>query len=108
MNLYFFYLLLLLFFFVVASTIQPLQIKTIHEGDNLNLSCIESGTPPPVVSWVRISTGQRFDGSVLKLTNINRNEAGEYRCEASNDCGNESKTTTIHVKCKFSFLFSQH
>ena len=92
----------------MASTIQPLQIQTIHEGGNLNLSCNESGTPPPVVSWVRISTGQRFDGSVLKLTNINRNEAGDYRCEASNDCGNESKTTTIHVECKFGFLFSQH
>ena len=101
-------LLSLLFFFIEASTIQPLLNETTTEGEKLNLFCNSSGTPPPVVSWVRISTGQRFDGHVLALTNINRGEAGDYRCEASNDCGNDSKTTTIHVKCKYSFLFSCH
>ena len=101
-------LLLLLIFFIEASTIQPLLNETTIEGGKLNLSCNASGTPPPVVSWVRIGTGQRFDGHVLALTNINRSEAGDYRCEASNDCGNESKTTTIHVKCKYNFLFSFH
>ena len=92
----------------MASTIRSLQSKTITEGGNLNLSCNASGTLPLVVSWVRISTGQRFDVSVLQLTNINRTQAGNYRCEASNDCGNESKTATVDVKCKFSFFFSGH
>ena len=101
-------LLLLLLFFIEASTIQPLLNATTTERENLNLSCNASGTPPPVVSWVRISTGQRFDGHVLALTNISKTQAGDYRCEASNDCGNESKTTTIHVKCKYSFLLSGH
>ena len=97
------------YFFIEASTIQPLLNETIiTEGGNLNLSCYASGTPSPVVSWVRISTGQRFDGHVLQLTNINRNEAGDYRCEASNNCGNESTATEIIVKCKFRFLFSHH
>ena len=92
----------------MASTIHPLQNKTKIEGGNLNLSCNASGIPSPVVSLVWISTGQRFDSSVLQLTNINRNQAGDYRCEASNDCGNESKTATLHVICKFSFPFSDH
>ena len=84
----------------MPSTIQPLQNKTITEGDNVNLSCNASGTPPPVVSWVKISTSQRFDVSVLQLTNVSRSEARDYRCEASNECGNASEAQNIDVQCK--------
>ena len=84
----------------MPSTIHPLQNKTTTEGGNLNLSCNASGTPPPVVSWVRISTGERSDGSVLQLININRSEANDYRCEASNECGNASEAQDIDVQCK--------
>ena len=84
----------------MPSTIQPLQNKTITEGGNLNLPCNAFGTPPPVVSWVRISTSQRFDVSVLQLTNVSRSEARDYRCEASNECGNASEAQNIDVQCK--------
>ena len=84
----------------MPSTIHPLQNKTITEGGNLNLSCNASGTPPPVVSWVRTITGQRFDVSVLQITNINRSEAKDYRCEASNECRNALEAQNIDVQCK--------
>ena len=83
----------------MPSTVQPLQNETITEGGNLNLSCNVSGTPPPVVSWVRISTGERFV-SVLQLRNVSRSEARDYRCEASNECGNASGAQNIDVQCK--------
>ena len=66
----------------------------------MNLSCNTSGSPPPVVSWVRISTGQRDDVSVLQLTNVSRSEARDYRYEASNECGNASEAQNIDVQCK--------
>ena len=84
----------------MPSTIQPLQNETITEGGNLNLSCNASGSPSPVVSWVRISTGERFDVSVLQLRNVSRSEARDYRCEASNECGNASEAQNIDVQCK--------
>ena len=84
----------------MQSTIHPLQNETITEGGNLNLSCNASGTPPPVVSWMRISSGQRSDGSVLQLTNVSRSEAKDYRCEARNECGNASEAQNIDVQCK--------
>ena len=84
----------------MPSTIQPLQNETITEGGNLNLSCNASGSPSPVVSWVRISTGERFDVSVLQLRNVSRSEARDYRCEASNECGNASEVQDIDVQCK--------
>ena len=89
--------------FIVPATIQPLQNKTITEGGNLNLSCKASGTPPPVVSWARIRSGQQFNGSLLQLTNVFRNQAGDYRCKASNNCGTKSSTARIYVKCKCLF-----
>ena len=89
----------------VPSSIQAIDDKTVTEGGNVNLSCNASGIPPPMVYWVKAS-GQRVNGSVLMLTNINRSEAGEYRCEASNECGNATETTNVDVQCKvFPFLF---
>ena len=65
----------------------------------MTLSCNVSGVPPPMVSWVK-PDGQRVDENLLNLININRREAGEYRCEASNECGSTSKTASIHVQCE--------
>jgi len=68
------------------------------------LSCNASGTPPLMVSWVKVGGGNiSTNGSELVFTNINRNETGEYRCEASNECGNASETVTIEVQCKFTW-----
>ena len=84
----------------VPASIQRILNERPVEGDNLTLSCNASGTPHPTVSWVNVSSGQRTNGSVLVLTNINRNQAGEYRCEASNECGNVSESANIDVQCK--------
>ena len=88
------------FLITVPASIQPILNEQPIEGGNLNLSCNASGIPPPTVSWVNVSSGQRRNGSVLVLTNINRNEAGEYKCEASNECGNVSVSANIDVHCK--------
>ncbi|XP_020614822.1 Fc receptor-like protein 5 [Orbicella faveolata] len=51
-----------------------------------------------MVSWIKVDSHVRFNRSDLVLTNINRSDAGEYRCEASNECGNASETATIEVQ----------
>jgi len=60
-----------------------------------------SGFPPPTVSWIKVGSGQPFNGSELMFTNISGSEAGEYRCEASNECGNASESASVDVQCKF-------
>ncbi len=88
------------YLFTVPSAIQPIQNETIiTEGSNLTLTCQASGTPHPTVSWFK-PDGQRVDRSQLLFTNISRNEAGEYTCEASNECGNASQTSMVDVQCK--------
>ena len=92
----------------MPPTIEPIPNKTVIETDNLNLTCMATGVPSPFVSWVKVSSGQRTNGSLLQLTNINRSQAGEYRCEASNECGNAVETVNITVPCKLQRCRSCH
>ena len=84
----------------MPPTIAQIPDTTVNETDNLNLTCMATGVPAPFVSWVKVSSGQRTNGSLLQLTNISRSQAGEYRCEASNECGNAVETVNITVPCK--------
>ena len=86
---------------LVASSIQPIDNQRVMEGDSVTLSCNATGIPLPMVSWIKVDGHMTVsNGSELVFTNINRSEAGEYRCEASNECGNASETATIEVQCK--------
>ena len=92
-------------FAVPSSIIQITQDQNVTEGHSVTLMCNVSGIPPPMVSWI-IPDSQRVSGYKLKVTNINRTQAGEYKCEASNECGNVTETANIIVLRKFEGSFS--
>ena len=94
------FLLRFRYLIAVPPTISPIPDKTVNETDNLTLPCVATGVPSPFVSWVKVSSGQRTNGSLLQLTNISRSQFGKYRCEASNECGNAVETVNITVPCK--------
>ena len=70
------------------------------EGENRTLTCNVSGSPKQTVTWTEVSSRSQSKGVVRYLTNISRNNAGEYKCEATNDCGNSSASTFLTVLCK--------
>jgi len=71
------------------------------EGYDLTVLCNASGIPPPMLTWIKVGGGDvSTNGSELVFTNSSRTQAGEYRCEASNECGNASETVTVEVQCK--------
>ena len=82
------------------SLIYPIQNETITEAGSVTLSCNATGMPSPMVSWIKVDGGERFNSSELVFTNIKRTQAGEYRCEAGNECGNASEAARIFVQCK--------
>ena len=90
---------LILCLFTVPSEIEAMQDQNVTEDDNLTLTCTASGIPQPKVSWIR-PNGQSVAGHVLQFVNINRSEDGEYKCEASNECGSATEIATIDVQCK--------
>ncbi|XP_022807335.1 hemicentin-2-like [Stylophora pistillata] len=89
---------------VPSSIIQITQRQNITEGENVILVCNVSGVPPPTVYWMK-PNGERVSKYKLEVKNISRSEAGEYKCEASNECGNATKMTSIDVQCKYISLF---
>ena len=89
----------------VPSMIYPIQNETITEGDSVTLWCNASGIPSPMVSWIKVGSNMSTDESDLVFTNIKRSEAGEYMCEASNECGNASQTARIFVQCKLTIAW---
>ena len=75
--------------------------NSVIEGESFNMTCMTSGGPEPNVYWIKVNSGARINGSVLNFTRINRNDIGQYRCEAENDCGSNSSVQSIEVFCKY-------
>ena len=84
----------------MPASIQSIEDQFVIESRNTSLICSAFGTPRPPVFWINVASGQNTNSSVLEFTNINRSEAGEYRCEASNDCGSAVEAVNITVQCE--------
>ena len=84
----------------MPTSIQSIEDQFVIESRNTSLICNASGTPQPTAFWINVASGQRTNSSVLEFTKINRNEAGEYRCEASNDCGSAVEAVNVTVQCE--------
>ena len=88
-------------FVTEPAIIEKVEKSTVAEGGYLTLSCQVSGDPFPSVSWVKVMSGKRFNGSNLSLRNVNGDASGEYRCEAANLCSSVSRKTEVDVQCKY-------
>ena len=69
----------------------------------INLTAI--GNPNDITyKWYRrnheMSSRFKYKGPLLNITKIDRSDAGIYKCEASNDQGNNEISIHINVQCK--------
>lgn len=82
----------------------------IIEGENANIECKASGKPPPMFTWVKsltqqnLSIADRFGvdpvTGVLTITNVNRDDLGEYQCTAANAAGIATANIQVNVIVK--------
>lgn len=82
--------------------------KFVKQGEPLRLECKVRGTAPLKVTWykqdTKITDGGNFKTSfvdsvaVLELLSTSFNDDGVYTCEAQNDAGSVSCSTTFTVK----------
>lgn len=87
----------------------PTEIEIV-EGRNENIRCKASGKPPPKYSWIQtitkrnLSTSDRFgvdaDTGILTITNVNREDSGEYQCIAKNAAGQVNSNAYFNVITK--------
>ena len=101
---------LVLFYLFIAPPIHTngsSNRQFLREGKNLQLFCIASGRPAPNITWVKItSSGSESDvlhrDTTWDFKNIDRTEAGTYRCTANNGVGNPvSRTLRVYVECEY-------
>ena len=80
---------------------EQVENKNVTEGDNVEEYCnTTTGIPDQTVMWTNVTSGEHIKGNPLNITNINRAQAGEYRCTANNTCGVDSTVMNINVQCK--------
>uniref|UniRef100_A0A8C6WTD7 Ig-like domain-containing protein n=1 Tax=Neogobius melanostomus TaxID=47308 RepID=A0A8C6WTD7_9GOBI len=82
--------------------------KCVKQGESLRLECKVSGTVPLRVTWykqdARLTDGGNYrttfadSVAVLELHTANSDDDGVYTCEAQNDAGSASCSTTLTVK----------
>ena len=65
-----------------------------YRGKEFRLWCIFGGTPLPAIKWTRMGQPLPMDrityenyGKTLVIKHVDFEDAGEYKCEASNGVG---------------------
>uniref|UniRef100_A0A3Q2Q487 Neural cell adhesion molecule L1 n=1 Tax=Fundulus heteroclitus TaxID=8078 RepID=A0A3Q2Q487_FUNHE len=79
--------------------------KMVLRGETLELECIAEGIPTPDISWQKdagkLPLGRtRFQNfnKTLKISNVNEDDAGDYRCTATNKLGSAEHVIKVTVK----------
>ena len=86
----------------VPPLIEPLtNITGVKKGETVTLYCNVSGTPTPNVSWTHVDTGNKRFNKTWVITDIKVDDLGQYKCEASNSDGSDSKITFIYFAGKY-------
>lgn len=80
----------------------------VNEGEELKLAVTPTGNPKPEITWykdgvmviesTRRNIRSRLDDNLLVVYSAKTEDAGNYRCEASNVLGKNSKTFIVKVR----------
>ena len=93
------------FFFSVPPKITIEREPQLAIGENYTLKCNASGDPHPNITWTKdgVPVNQfNASGYFLRLVNVQRKDAGSYRCTASNGYGKDAISFSIvGIKCKY-------
>ncbi|XP_078662095.1 uncharacterized protein LOC144906048 isoform X2 [Branchiostoma floridae x Branchiostoma belcheri] len=89
-----------------ATILNISKSATVDLSGSIKVKCFAEGNPEPEVTWSRAGTTSlpgiqlRENGAnVLSLSNLQKNDSGEYTCTVTNGLGvAQSKSTRITVK----------
>ena len=107
-----------MFIIDAAEILQPLrEAKSIREGENIKLTCIGVGHPPPIVQWSELNgllSGRTSvtnmsmstnEGNVTRVTvdliftGAYREDTGVYQCLVRNLLNNVTGNVSLIVQC---------
>ena len=72
------------------------------EGSSITLFCNATGNPPPKITWTKGGNNTVLNaGESFSVSNITRQQAGDYTCKVRNGIGSEdSAAVSVTVHCK--------
>ena len=78
---------------------------TVNESESALFQCSVTGNPEPTVAWSRMNnetevSHSAVSGKMLRLRNVKGNDAGIYRCSATNILGKARAETQLEVNGK--------
>ncbi|XP_032309278.1 basement membrane-specific heparan sulfate proteoglycan core protein isoform X10 [Drosophila ananassae] len=80
---------------------------SLTEGDELQLTCVGSGYPSPVVEWSqhtglrdRNQQGPTGNTAYLRIYRVSQADAGFYTCTGTNEAGSDQATVRVDVRPK--------
>ena len=89
-------------------TIPPTREPQLNRGQNYTLKCNASGDPHPNITWTKDGVPENqfnASGYLLHLVDVQRKDAGSYRCTASNGYGDDATTVSIvGMKCTSKYM----
>ncbi|KAL9964722.1 hypothetical protein ACROYT_G028402 [Oculina patagonica] len=87
-------------------TIAPAREARLNTGQTYNLTCNAAGDPHPSITWTKDGVpANQFNvpGYLLQLVNVQRKDAGSYKCTASNGYGDDATSVSIvGIECNSS------
>lgn len=77
--------------------------QTVRVGESVELRCEALGVPQPIVLWSNprgslFGPHIRVEGGILRISSVDRGDAGEYVCTARNTLGSETQRAVLHVQ----------
>ena len=101
------------FFIVLPSLLTPVSTQSVIEGNNITVNLTMRGAPtpfPPLLTsqWTHESQPLLSNGSndivltdyIITLTNVQRNQSGNYTLTVSNDVGSTTTSFILDIQCK--------
>ena len=74
----------------------------VTEGSSALFICSVTGSPPPNITWTAMPSGEIYNGGRLEITAVQRNDAGNYQCAASNGISGPVKDNGfLNVYCEY-------
>uniref|UniRef100_A0A8C7HGE2 Heparan sulfate proteoglycan 2 n=1 Tax=Oncorhynchus kisutch TaxID=8019 RepID=A0A8C7HGE2_ONCKI len=78
----------------------------VRVGEVIRLQCLAHGTPPLLFQWTKLngslSTRADVQGGDLQINLATPEDAGTYKCVATNNVGTSEAHATVTVRCKYS------
>lgn len=81
----------------------------VRVGEVIRLQCLAHGTPPLTYTWTKVGgdlppRAQVNEGD-LQINLATAEDAGSYKCVASNNVGNSEVVARVTVRCKVTSVY---